>query len=278
MPAFVHPPGFAGTTLLLFSREAWAKFASPWFYLVASLVCVIAWLYGAGFAQSFATESVLVTTNPLLGVDVLVVIFLGIVLGLRLASGIAWEREHRTLEVLVVGPASFEAVVIAKFLVELCVFAALTAVYMLYLLLAQPLGAGVIDVATAMSVGQMPVHALPTLALGLLVSAWAATVRGAVLAYLMVVAILAAFEMVLALLLAREPAELSLSAVYLRSGLQVAANFIDPASPIARLAHLAGGLTAQTPLLPTATWHAFALTLVTLALAALLCRVRGVVV
>lgn len=277
MSAAARPPGFWGVTLLLFAREVSAKFASFWLYLVASLVCVIAWLYGAGFAQTFETESVLVTTDPLMGLNVLVVAFLGIVLGLRLASAIAWEREHRTLEVLVVGPVSFEAVVLAKFLVELCVFAVLMAIYVLYLLLAQPLGAGVIDAVGTLTVGQVPLHALPTLALGLLVSAWAASVRGAVLIYLVLVGLLSAYEVVLALLQAREPAQLSLGAAYLRSGMEAAAGFVDLASPLARLAELAGGLTAQVPLLTSDIWHSLALTAATLAAAALLCRLRGAV-
>lgn len=277
MSATARPPGFWGVTLLLFAREVSAKFASFWLYIVASLVCVIAWLYGAGFAQTFQTESVLVTTDPLMGLNVLVVTFLGIVLGLRLASAIAWEREHGTLEVLVVGPASFETVVLAKFLVELCVFAALMAIYVLYLLVAQPLGVGVIDLGSAFAVGQMPIHALPTLAFGLLVSAWAVTVRGAVLIYLVVVGILSAFEVVLALLLAREPAELSLGAAYVRSAMQGASGFIDLISAIARLAELANGLTAQVSLLPSGIWQSLALTVATLAFAALLCRLRGAV-
>lgn len=277
MSDIARPPGLPGVTLLLFAREAAARLASPGFYVVASLVCVIAWFYGAGFARTFVTESVLVTTDPLMGLNIMVVTFLGLVLGLRLAYGIAWEREHGTFEVLVAGPASFEAVVLAKFLVELCVCAAIIAIYILYLLVAQPLGAGVIDVGTAMSVGRMPLHALPTLALGLLISAWAATVRGAVLVYLVVVAALSTFELVLAMLLAREPSELSLGAAYLRSAMQSADTIVDPISPMARLEDLAAGLVAQVPLSSSDTWQALALAAAVLVLAALLCRVRGAV-
>jgi ABC-type transport system involved in multi-copper enzyme maturation permease subunit len=275
MPLALSPPGFLGTTLLLVGRELRAKLASPWLYAVASIVCLSAWAYGAGFAQTFETESVLVTTDPLMALNVLVVAFLGIVLGLRLSSSIAWEREHRTLEVLVVGPVSFEAIVLAKFLVELCVFAVLIAIYVLYLLMAQPLGVGVIGWVEALSVGRMPLHALPTLALGLLVSSLARTVRGAVVVYLVVVAGLGLFEIVLGFLLAQPPEELSLAEAYFRAALQGAAAFLHPASAIARLADLANALTAQAPPLALQPLLALALTAATLAAATILSRLRG---
>jgi ABC-type transport system involved in multi-copper enzyme maturation permease subunit len=210
-----------------------------------------------------------------MALNVLVVAFLGIVLGLRLSASIAWEREHRTLEVLVVGPVSFEAIVLAKFLVELCIFAVLIAIYVLYLLVAQPLGAGVIGLGDALSVGQMPLHALPTLALGLLVSSLARTVRGAVVVYLVVVACLGLFEAVLGFLLARPPEELSLAEAYFRAALQGTATFLHPVSAIARLADLADGLTAQTPLRASKTLLALALTAATLAAATMFSRLRG---
>ncbi len=275
MPLALSPPGFLRTTLLLFGREVRAKLASPWLYTVASVVCLIAWAYGAGFAQTFETESVLVTTDPLMALNVLVVAFLGIVLGLRLSSSMAREREHRTLEVLVVGPVSFEAIVLAKFLVELCVFAVLISIYVLYLLIAQPLGVGVIGWGEALSVGRMPLHALPTLALGLLVSSLARTVRGAVIVYLVVVAGLGLFEIVLDFLLEQPPDELSLAEAYFRGALQGAAAFLHPVSAIARLADIADALTAQTPMLASKSLLALALTAATLAAASILSRLRG---
>ncbi len=275
MAPALRPPGFLGTTLLLFGREVRAKLASLWLYAVAGAVCLIAWVYGAGFAQIFQTESVLVTTDPLMALNVLVVAFLGVVLGLRLSASIAWEREHRTLEVLVVGPVSFEAIVLAKFLVELCVFAVLIAIYVLYLLFAQPLGAGVIGLREALSVGQMPLHALPTLALGLLVSSLARTVRGAVVVYLVVVLCLGLFEIVHGFLLAQPPEELSLTEAHFSAALQRAAAFLDPISAIARLADLADVLTAQTPLIASKTLLALALTFAMLASATILSRLRG---
>src|SRR5690606_19239209 len=74
-----------------------------------------------------ASSSTCILLSFGMALNIAVVIFLGLVLGLRLAASIAWEREHRTLEVLIAGPVSFEAVVLAKFLVELCVLLALMA-------------------------------------------------------------------------------------------------------------------------------------------------------
>ncbi|WEX08989.1 hypothetical protein [Chelativorans sp. AA-79] len=269
----LRPPGPFGTVLLLAHRELVARLLSPWPYAAASLICAIAWFYGAGFLRSFETESVLVTTDPLAALNVIVVIVLGVVLGLRLAASLAWEREHRTLEVLLVGPVSHEAVVLAKFCVELLLFAALIAAYVAYLLVAQPLGAGVIGLTDAFALGRMPVHALPLLALGLLASAWAYTVRGAVVAFL----VLAMFEVLLGLLGSRPPHELSLTTAYLHSALNVVAVVVDPVSAVARLSDLAQGLTVQTPFALARTLMAVALTLVTLALAVLASRLRGAV-
>ncbi|HEX2017573.1 MAG TPA: ABC transporter permease subunit [Aurantimonas sp.] len=277
MAVALHPPGLLRVTLLLFRREMRMRLASLWFYAAASLVCLLAWFYGGGFQQSFRTESVLVAADPLATLDVLVVIFVALVLGLRLATAIAWEREHRTLEVLLVGPASHEAVVTAKFAVELCIFALLMAVYVLYLQVAQPLGPGIIDTGSALAVARMPVHALPVLALGLLVSAWARTVRGAVLAYLTLVVLLGVFEAVLGLLAARPPQELSLAAGYLRSAMQAVSPLIEPLSPVAPLANLVRSMTQDTAPAASQALTAIVLALVLLALAAAVSRLRGAI-
>lgn len=275
MPTALRPPGLMRVTLILFRREVGAKLASPWLYCVASAVCLMAWLYGVGFAHTFETESVLVTIDPLMALNIIVVTFLGLVLGLRLSTSIAWEREHRMLEVLVAGPVSFEAVVAAKFLVELCIFAGLVAIYVAYLVIAQPLGAGVTGIADALSAGQMPLYALPTLALGLAISAWARTVRGAVVAYLVLVGLLASFEIALGLLLARPAEELSLAALYLKGMLQGAAWLLRPVSAIGQLAGLVEGLIAQASLGAMKTLLALALTLATLGGAIVLSRRQG---
>jgi ABC-type transport system involved in multi-copper enzyme maturation permease subunit len=273
----LRPPGHLGIALLLMRRELAARLMSPWLYAVASLVCVIAWFYGGGFLRAFETESVLVTTDPLAALNVIVVVVLGVVLGLRLAASLAWEREHRTLEVLLAGPVSHGAILLAKFCVELLLLALLVTIYAAYLLVAQPLGAGVVGPGDAAAIGRMPLHALPVLALGLLASAWARSVRGAVVAYLAIVLLLGLFEIVLGMLLARQPQELGLVAVYLRGIMSAAAPVIDPVSAVARLADLTQGLTVQTPLPVLRTLMAVGLTLVTLALATLVSRARGAV-
>ncbi len=273
----LRPPGQPAIALLMARRELAAKLLSPWLYAVASLLCLIAWVYGDGFLRSFETESVLVATDPLAALHAIVVIVLGVVLGLRLAAGLAWEREHRTLEVLLVGPVSHEAILISKFCVELCLFALLISVYLLYLGVAQPLGAGVIGLSDALAAGRLPLHALPVLALGLLVSAWARSVRGAVIVYLGIVIVLALFEIVLAALGGTPPENMTLTALYLHRMMEGVAVFLAPVSPVARLADLARGLEVQTPLAMSSTLMALLLTLALLTLAALVARARGAV-
>ena len=275
MSLVLRPPGLAGDTLLLARREIAARLLSPWLYVVATAICLIAWLYGAGFLHTFETESVLVTTDPLLALDILIVVFLGAVLGLRLAASLAWEREHRTLEVLIVGPVSYAAVILSKFCVELCVLALLIGVYILYLLAAQPLGAGVIGVGDALATWRMSVSALPILALGLLVSAWTRSVRMAVVLYLSVATLLAAIEAGTFILNAQPPDQLSLAEAYLRRGLQSVTIVLDPISAVARLADLADGLTAQAPLSAASSLQALMLTAATLTVATVVSRIRG---
>ena len=129
MAAILHPVDPATATLLLAGRELRLRLGSVWFWAVASTICLMAWLYGAGFLAGFETESVIVTTDPLLALNALVTIFLGVVLALRLAASMAWEREHRTLEILLIGPAVWGAILGAKFLVEIAVLALLVFVY-----------------------------------------------------------------------------------------------------------------------------------------------------
>jgi len=273
----LYPPGLVATTLLLTSKEIAGRLLSPWLYAVASLICLIAFFYGGGFLRGFETESVLVTTDPLSALNAIVVAVLAVVLGLRLAASLAWEREHRTLEVLLVGPVSHEAILLAKFAAELLVLALLMVLYAIYLLAAQPLGAGVVSLADAAAIGRMPLHALPLLALGLLASAWARSVRGAVVCYLAVIVVFALFEIVLGLLMAHQPQELSLAAGYLRGVMSAAASVVDVVSAVSHLADLIEGLTVQTSLAASRTLMALALALATLALAALVSRARGAV-
>jgi hypothetical protein len=275
MSLALNPPGPAGIAWLLFRREVAAKLSSVWFYVVATAVCLMAWVYGAGFQNSFRTESVLVTTDPLMALNILVVAFLALVLGLRLSASLAWEREHRTLEVLLVGPVPWGAVVLAKFGVELCVLALIMAIYWAYLVVAQPLGVGVIGVADTASVALMPLFALPVLALGLLVSAWARSVRGAVVIYLVLVGLLSVFEVAQGILAAQPVDRMSLVALYARAILSAAAPFVQPVSAVGQLALLAEGLTTQTALTGPQALGALLLTAATLLAATALARLRG---
>jgi ABC-type transport system involved in multi-copper enzyme maturation permease subunit len=275
MTLALNPPGYPGIAWLLFRREVVAKLSSVWFYVVATAVCLMAWVYGAGFQNSFRTESVLVTTDPLMALNILVVAFLGLVLGLRLSASLAWEREHRTLEVLLVGPVPRGAVVLAKFGVELCVLALIMATYWAYLIVAQPLGAGVIGVGDTASVALMPLFTLPVLALGLLVSAWARSVRGAVVIYLVVVGLLLVFEVAHGILAAQPVDQMGLVALSARAALAAAAPLVQPASAVGQLALLTDGLTTQTGLTGLQALGALILTAVTLLIAIGIVRLRG---
>lgn len=275
MAQALSPPGGLGLTALLFAREARARLASPWFYVVASLVCLVAWVYGAGFQQTFLTESVLVTVDPLMALDIMVIIFMGLVLGLRLAASLAWEREHRTLEILLAGPVTWGSIITAKFLVEICILALLMIAYLAYLLVAQPLGAGVIALSDAQGVILMTVFALPTLALGLVVGAWARTVRGAVVAFVVVIGLLSVFQLVLAYLQGRPLDQISLNELFLRSSLEAGAPVIEKLSAAGQMAMLVKVLKQDAVLSAPATLWAAALTVLTLLLATGVARLRG---
>lgn len=261
--------------MLLFAREARARLASPWFYVVASIVCLVAWIYGAGFQQTFLTESVLVTVDPLMALDIMVIMFMGLILGLRLAASLAWEREHRTLEILLAGPVTWGSIIAAKFLVEVGIMALLMIAYLAYLLVAQPLGAGVIALQDAQGIIQMTVFALPTLALGLVVGAWARTVRGAVVAFIVALGILAVFQLLLAYLQGRPLDQISLNELFLRSSLETGAPVIERLSAAGQLAMLVKFLKQDAVLSAPATLWAAALTVLTLLLATGVARMRG---
>lgn len=268
-------PGTLRVTLLLTGREVWAKLTSIWFFLVASAICLMALVYGTGFQHSFDTETVLVTADPLQVLNVLVVVFLGLVLGLRLSSSLAWEKEHRTLEVLLVGPVTQAPVVMAKFLAEVCVLVLIIAIYWAFLLLGQPLGAGVIGLDDTAPVWSLVIMVLPVMALGLLVSAFMGSVRGAVVVFLVLAGALIAFEAVLIWLNLSPPQDLSLTMLYLRAGMQKVAMVTDLISAIAFLADLVTQIANQTTLTLRQILQAGGLTLVTLAASVFVLKLRG---
>lgn len=275
MAATYVPPSYSRVVLLVLGREAVSKLLSPWFFVVATMVCLIAFAYGAGFQNTFETESVLVTSDPLAALHIVVVVFLALVLGLRLATSLSWEREHRTLEVLLVGPVPLNAVLLAKFLAETCVFVALVAIYWLYLILAQPLGAGVVSFGDSLSLLRMPAFALPVMALGVLVSAWALSVRAAVVIYLAVAGILAGYEALLGVLRTMPAEEMSLAALYARATLETVSPVVSPLSPAAHLSGMAQRLFRHEAL---GTWQisaALLLSLGMLAVAYVIARARG---
>lgn len=262
-------------TALLAWRELRSRLGSVWFWAVSSVTCLMAWLYGGGFVASFQTESLIVTTDPLLAVNALVVIFLGIVLGLRLAASMAWEREHRTLEVLLIGPVGWVTIIGAKFLVELAVLALLVLLYALYLVVAQPLGAGVIGGHELTGLVLIPVFALPVMAAGLLAGALLATVRTAVVVFLVLFGALAALEIAHVVLAAQPVEQQSLAGLYVRHALDLAAPVLDLMSPAGALATPVWALLQQVPVLPGQALLPLVQTALFLVLAVLAGRMRG---
>ncbi len=224
---------------------------------------------------SFATESVIVTTDPLLAVNAMVVVFLGIVLGLRLAASMAWEREHRTLEILLIGPVGWATIIAAKALVEVAVLALLVLIYALYLVLAQPLGAGVVGLHELGGLILVPAFALPVMAAGLVVGAGLATVRAAVVAFLVLFGFLAAIEVAYALLIAQPVDQQSLTGLYIRHALELAMPILDLISPARTLAIPIRSLTLQSPVLPMQIVLPLAQTALLLAVAVVVGRLRG---
>ena len=151
----------------------------------------------------------------------------------------------------------------------------LMVIYCAYLVLGQPLGAGVIAIADALAVTRLWVFALPVLALGLLVSAWAGTVRGAVVAYLVVAGVLCLYEVTIGYLDAMPVEQMSLSMVYLRATLETVGTVLRPLSPVAWLADLVRGMSSQA----AAGWadiaRALALTLALLVASVVVARGKG---
>lgn len=275
MSVALTPAGPLTVIALLAWRELCSRLSSVWFWAVASATCLMAWLYGGGFVASFQTESVIVTTDPLLAVNALVVIFLGVVLGLRLAASMAWEREHRTLEVLLISPVGWVTIVGAKFLVELAVLALLVLLYAIYLVVAQPLGAGVIGGHELAGLVLIPVFALPVMGAGLLVGVSLATVRTAVVVFLVLFGGIAALEIAHAVLSAQPVEQQSLASLYIRHALDLSAPVLDLMSPARALATPVWASLHQVPILPGQAILPLVQTALLLVLAVLAGRMRG---
>ncbi len=168
--------------------------------------------------------------------------------GLRLSSSIAWEREHRTLEVLLVAPATWPSVAAAKFVSELSVFIFVALAYVVYLVAAQPMGAGVVGLAEAGHTLLTLLLAMPFLGLGLVVSTFSRTVRSASIVYIVLVLVFTAFDAAYGILVAIPPENLSLVALYGRATVELAdpfIQFISPTSAVAAGAQVRGGGTGE---------------------------------
>jgi hypothetical protein len=230
---------------ILARRDLVAQLTTIWIYAVASAICLVAAVLAAGFRRSFATESVLVSAEPLASVHAAVLVVLALVLGTQAAAALSWEREHRTLDVLLSGPSTAATIVVAKLLGTIGSLLVLGLVYAAYLILLHPIGDAASATGGLALFGRAALLVLPTIGLGLLVSALAPTVRFAVIAFLCLFLALSGLEAAVAWLNAQDPHHLSLAAVYTRGILSLASDWLRPVSPasyVADVARFAGGL------------------------------------
>lgn len=253
-------PGFIRLLFVLTRQELRGRFSGIWFWAVSSAVCLMAALYGDGFQRSFETETVLVSQNPLAALNVIAIAVISIVFGLRLATSVSWEREHRTFEVLLVSPANHSTILLAKLFAEIVTMIALLAVYSVYLLLAEPLGAGVITIDDTVDIWSIGVFVLPILGLGLLVSSFLSTVRASVVSFLVAVSVLSLIEIVTQVLRVQSPSELNLAVLYLRSGLEALHSVLNVLSPISYVSDVVLSAANVTVLTTERLFYAFGLT------------------
>jgi ABC-type transport system involved in multi-copper enzyme maturation permease subunit len=229
----------ASIAAILARRDLSAKLGSIWSYGLASAICAMTALLATGFRRTFETETVSVSADPFAPVHGTVLVILGLVIGMRAAISLSWERENRTMDVLLSGPVTASALVAAKLATELVTLVMLGLVYSAYLVLARPIGDLDTALGGAASFWRLSILVLPMIGLGLVISAGARTVRAAVIVFLSVVLGLATLEGASAWLQAQDPNELSLMAVYLRGLLSRATDWLEPVSPVAYLADLA---------------------------------------
>lgn len=233
-------PGAGRIVTVLLRKEIGARFSTLWFWIVASAVCLMAANFGGGFQRAFQTETVLISSDPLQFPNAMVLIFAALVMGLRLSTALSWEREHRTLEVLLVGPVGHREIVLAKFFADTCVLVVLLMIYSAYLWFGQPLGAGVISLIDLAGLWQKLLLVLPIMAFGLLISACFSTVRASVICFLAAFGLFAILEVLTVWLSAQLPQDMSLTALYLKRGFEFIQPAMDWTSPLAFLTDLIG--------------------------------------
>jgi ABC-type transport system involved in multi-copper enzyme maturation permease subunit len=225
-------PSQARVAALLAVRDFRSKFATIWIYALGSAVCVIVALFSTEFHRTFETESVAVLTDPFAGVHAIVLIFLAFVLGMRAATALSWEREHRTMEVLLSGPVTGLALVAAKLLAELATLCALNLVYSAYVGGLRPIGGEASAIAGLAAYWRLSILILPMIGLGLLISACVSTVRMAVIAFLLVVLLLSGLAGATLWLNAQDPNDLTLAALYARGILTIVSDWLSQISPV----------------------------------------------
>ena len=242
--------------LILCWRDMRAKFSSIWLYALASGVCAIVAFFAISFHKAFETETVTVAADPLSAVHGIVLASLGLILGIRAAMALSWEREHRTMEVLLSGPVTIVALVSAKLSAELATLIFLNIVYTIYMAIVRPVGDAWL-LHSIVSYWYLSLLILPMIGLGVAVSALVSTVRGAVVTFVVVCLALGLVEGFTLWLNGQDANDLSLPVLYVRQTLDVVTGWLSIVSPVAYIADLfeilSGAVTAAPGIFSAAT-------------------------
>jgi hypothetical protein len=258
----------------LAARAIRARLVSPWLYVLASGVCGLVALAATAFHKTFETESVAVDASPLASANGAVLGFLALALGAQAATSLSWEREHRTMEVLFAGPVSAGALLGGKVMVEGATLFLLLLVYSAYCLAVRPVGGG-LEAGQVAEFWAKSLLVLPSIGLGLLLSAQMGTVRGAILSFLAAFTLLGALEAAHLWLSAKDPNDLTLAVLYVRRAVAAATDLLAPVSPVAYLLDALRPAPGTSALDPGRLAGGVALFLAEAAGAAAITRARG---
>jgi hypothetical protein len=149
------------------------------------------------------------------------------------------------------------------------------AIYGGYLIVGQPLGEGTIGLGDTAALWRSAPYVIPLLALGLLVSSAFSTVRTAVVCFLVAVAALVALEALTLWLRIQPPQDLSLSVLYLRSGLDAAGIVLSRISPVSYFADLVTSTMGISVLMVSRAVAAAVLVLVMFGLSVMFSKRKG---
>lgn len=178
------------TAKTLAVNEWLASFRSPGMYIVATLACLIQIQILTAPLSFLRDYGLLITQDPLipafLGAMAVIVLYAAIIAAISIVN----EREKRTLQVLFYTPVSHQSLVLAKYLAQLLSSLSLLSITVIFLAFTAwitkfPMG---LDLFWALLLSIFLVSAM--VAFGLSISAYARSVRGAVLLFLILLVLL----------------------------------------------------------------------------------------